>query len=219
MRKIIQLVVVSAALCTCSCVLHGQAAPARQKLALPSPEALVIDKSMPANGTLVMEVNVGGVKIVRSEQEKTIRLEIDPHAFYDDSAVKSWVRRFEVAGDRASIELKLPKHNESHTSPEVIVYLPAHTDLKMELGVGDLDVNGIEGNKDLHVGIGDLNVGIADGAQYNSIQTGTKIGDANDNVFRQHSSGFFPKTSHASTQGRFKLTATVGIGDVNVVQD
>jgi hypothetical protein len=199
--------------------LHAQDATARQKLDLPKPNLFVISKSLPAKGTLVMEVNVGEVRVVRSDEEKTIRLAIDPCAFYDDATVRSWVRRFDVAGDRASIDLKLPKHNDNHSSPSVTVYLPSQTDLKLELGIGDLTVKGIEGNKELHVGIGDLTVGVLDGAKYNEIRTGTKIGDADDAVSHERSDGFFPKTQHVSSQGIYKLHATVGIGDVNVVQD
>jgi hypothetical protein len=192
----------------------------RQKLDLPTPKPLVISKNLPEKGTLVMEVNVGEVRIVRSDEEKTIRMTIDPRAFYDDATVQSWVRRFDVAGDRASIDLKLPSHNENrHSSPSVTISIPAQTDLKVELGVGELSIKGIEGNKDLHVGIGDLTVGVTSVAKYNEIRTGTKIGDANDAVSQQHSGGFFPKTQHTSLQGLYKLHATVGIGDVNVVQD
>ena len=198
--------------------LAQQTAP-RQKLDLPKPDSLIVSKSLPAKGTLVMEVNIGDVKVIRSDQEHTIRLEIDPKQFLDTATVKSWVRRFDVAGDRAAIDLKLPKHNDNHTSPTVTVYIPAQTDLKLELGVGDLRVKGIEGNKELHVGIGDLVVGVTDGKKYNEIRIGTKIGDADDAVSSQRSSGFFPKTQHNSAQGIYKLHATVGIGDVNVVQD
>ena len=199
--------------------LYAQDASGREKLELPKAQPLVISKSLPAKGTLVMEVNIGEVRVVRSDEEKTIRLTIDPRAFYDDSTVQSWVRQFDVAGDRASIDLKLPKHNNNHSSPSVTVYLPSQTDLKLELGIGELTVKGIEGNKELHVGIGDLTVGVLDGAKYNEILTGTKIGDADDAVSKERSDGFFPKTRHVSSQGIYKLHATVGIGDVNVVQD
>ncbi len=193
--------------------------PPRQKLELPTPNALVINKSLPANGTVVMEMNFGEVRVVRSDDEKTIRLTVEPRGFYDDATVQSWVRRFDVAGDRASIELKLPKNEDNHRGATVTISVPPQTNLKLELGVGDLTVKGIEGNKDLHVGIGDLTVGVTDGAKYNEIRTGTKIGDADDGIFHQHSDGFFPKTQHSSLQGIYKLHATVGIGDVNVVQD
>jgi hypothetical protein len=191
----------------------------RQKLDLPKPQSLVMSKNLAANGTLVLDMNVGEVRIVRSDEQKTICLTIEPHGFYDDATVQSWVRRFEVAGDRASIELKLPKHTDNHDGARVTISLPSETDLKLQLGVGELSVKGIEGNKDLHVGIGQLTVGIKDSAKYNEIRTGTKIGNAQDGIFHQHSDGFFPKTQHSSLQGIYKLNATVGIGDVNVVQD
>ena len=206
------------AICLSVGVSHAQDA-SRQKLELPKPNALVMSKGLPENGTLVMEMNVGEVRVIRSDAQKTIRLTIEPHGSYDDATVQSWVRRFDVAGDRASIDLKLPKHNDNHQSPRVTIDIPAQTDLKLELGVGELSVKGIEGNKELHVGIGELTVGVTDGAKYNEISTGTKIGDAQDAVFHQRSDGFFPKTRHTSSQGSYKLHATVGIGDVNVVQD
>jgi hypothetical protein len=199
--------------------VHAQDATARQKLDLPKPNLFVLSKSLPAKGTLVMDVNVGEVRVVRSDEEKTIRLTIDPGAFYADATVRSWIRQFDVAGDRASIDLKLPKHNDNHSSPSVTIYLPSQTDLKLQLGIGDLTVKGIEGNKELHVGIGDLTVGVLDGAKYNEIRTGTKIGDAADAVSNKRADGFFPQTQHVSAQGIYKLHATVGIGDVNVVQD
>jgi len=190
----------------------------RQKLELPKPTPLVISKSLPENGTLVMEVNVGEVRVIRGDGQ-TIRLTIQPQGFYDDVTVQSWIRQFEVAGDRASIDLKLPKENDNHRGASVIVSLPAQTDLKIEMGVGDLSIKGIEGNKELHLGIGDLTVGVTDRTKYNEIRTGTKLGDAEDAVSHQHSDGFFPKTQHTSLEGIYKLHATVGIGDVNVVQD
>lgn len=200
-------------------ILVAQETAARKQLDLPKPAPLVITKSLPENGTLILEANVGEVRVVRGDEQKVIRLTIEPRAFYDDATVQSWVRRFDVAGDRATIELKLPKHNDNHQGARAVISLPAQTDLKLELGIGELSVKGIEGNKELHVGIGELSVGVTDSAKYNDIRTGTKIGDANDAVFHQHSGGFFPKTRHTSLEGIYKLHATVGIGDVNVVQD
>jgi len=132
--------------------MHAQDA-SRQTLELPTPKPLVMSKNLLANGTLVMEMNVGEIRVVRND-DKLIRLTIQPQAFYDDETVQSWVRRFDVAGDRASIELKLPKHQDNHQGATVTISLPSQTDLKLELGVGELSVKGIEGNKDLHVGIG-----------------------------------------------------------------
>lgn len=180
---------------------------------------LVISKSLPANGTLVLDANVGEVRIVHGDTQKTIQMTIDTRGNQDEATMRSWVRRFDVAGDRASIDLKLPNHTDNHNGVTVTISLPAQTDLKLDLGVGQLTVNGIEGNKELHVGIGQLTVGVADGAKYNDVNMEAKLGDTKDAVFHQHSGGFFPETRHTSLQGSYKLHATVGIGDVSIVQE
>ncbi|MCL6462896.1 MAG: hypothetical protein K6T49_00080 [Acidobacterium ailaaui] len=207
-------------LCLSSALLPAQDNTARQKLDLPKPAPSVLTKTLPDKGTLVMEVNVGELRIVRSKEDKTIQLTIDPKVFYDEATVRSWVRRFDVAGGRAFIDLKLPSHGDGHHSgPEITVAVPAQTDLKVEVGVGELTVKEVEGNKDLHVGIGELTVGAGDGSSYHEIQTSSKLGEAEDNTSHQHSEGFFPKTHRTSVQGLYRLQATVGIGQVNVVQD
>src|SRR5579862_2368614 len=102
-------------------ILRAQDVAPRQKLELPKPAPLVLSKGLPANGTLVLEMNVGEVRVVRSDEQKTIRLTIEPRGFYDDATVQSWVRRFDVAGDRASIELKLPKNEDNHRGATVTI--------------------------------------------------------------------------------------------------
>jgi hypothetical protein len=64
-----------------------------------------------------------------------------------------------------------------------------------------------------------VTVGVADGAEYNEIRTGSKIGQANDDISHEHSGGFFPSTKHVSAQGLYRLDATVDIGQVDVVHD
>jgi hypothetical protein len=181
----------------------------------------VVSKSFPTHGALMMEVNLGEVRIVRSDDSKTLRLTIEPRGEgYDDVTMQSWVRRFDVAGDRAAIAVKMPKQFHNNTSsPRVTVYLPAHTDIKFEMGAGQLTVKGIQGNKDLHVDVGQLTVGIEDSAEYSEIHTSSKLGQANDHVSDEHSGGFFPGTNHASAQGLYRLNATVDIGQVDVVHD
>jgi|GEM_PF-7113109 hypothetical protein len=208
------------ALLMSSVFVFAQDTAARQKLKLPQPAPLVVTKPFADNGTLVMNINVGEVRVVRSDVDKTIRLSIDSKIFYDDATVKSWVRRFDVAGSRASIDLRLPGHgNQHHGGPEITMSVPAQTDVKLDLGVGELTVKGVEGNKDLHVGIGEMNVGVADATKYHEIQTSSKLGEADDNTSSQHSNGFFPKTHRTSAQGMYKIHATVGIGQVNINQD
>lgn len=190
---------------------------------LQAQEALAISKSFPTHGTLMMEVNFGEVRIERSDETKTIRLTIDPRGgAYDAAEMQSWIQRFDVSGDHAALAVKLPQSfhgKDGSSSPRITVFLPTYTDIKFEMGAGQLTVKGIEGNKDLHIDIGQMTVGVTDSATYNEIRASAKLGQANDNLFGERSGGFFPRTAHDSAQGLYKLRATVDIGQVDIVRD
>jgi hypothetical protein len=126
-----------------------------------------------------------------------------------------------VSGDRAAIAVRLPKdlHHSNTSSPRVTVYLPSYTDIRLTLGAGQATVKGIEGNKDLHVDVGQLTVGVTDSAEYSEIRTSSKLGEAKDELSRKFAGGFFPATEHSSAQGLYKLDASVDIGQVSVVHD
>lgn len=192
-------------------------APARNKLDIEKPAPLVVSKSLAANGTLVLDVNVGDVRVVRNSVGQQIRLEIQPDHFEDSAAMRSWVKRFDVAGDRADVQIKLPKGD--HKGGDVTLYVPAETALNLHLGIGDLIIKGVTGNKDLHVGIGDLTVNLRDAKDYSHIEGSTRIGDVNDQLYHAHQSGFLGKTEHVSESGTYWLRAHVGIGDISFVPE
>ncbi|MBW4026919.1 MAG: hypothetical protein HIU93_05910 [Acidobacteria bacterium] len=191
----------------------------RRQLVFDKPAPLIVDKAVPSGSMLVLDMNVGDVKVVRNSDEHAIRLEIKPHHFDDEDTMSSWVREFDVAGDRATIRLKMPKgHDNNSHGGDVTIYVPRETSLKLDLGVGDLTVAEVEGSKDLHVGIGDLVVKIEDASQYGEVEGVTRIGDISDQLWQMHASGFLGKTEHHSQTGRYRLRASVGIGDVSFVK-
>ncbi len=184
------------------------------------PEPFVMERALPAGGTVVLEMNVGDVTIKPSSSADRIRLEIrTDHQDTQDSLAAS-VKRFDVTGDRAALELRIPKDHEHclscYSGSSVTLYVPAQSLLKVKLGVGDLTVQGVRGDKDLHVGIGDLRIGYDGNDEYAHIEASTHIGDINDPLRTGDASGFLAKSEDFSRQGRFHLRASVGIGDLNL---
>ncbi|MGC2619404.1 MAG: hypothetical protein WA414_10220 [Acidobacteriaceae bacterium] len=194
----------------------GAPATRRVQLKIAQPAPLIIDKPMAPGGTVVLDINVGDVKILPSK-DNHVRLEIDPKAFYDADTVAGWVHRFEVAANRASIDLQMPKSNHGHSSPEVTLYVPANGDLELSLGIGDLNVNGIRGDKDLHVGVGDLTVGFDSDSEYGHVVLSTRIGDVSDPLNPGGQHGFLGKDDEFNGKGHYHLRATVGVGDLSLV--
>jgi hypothetical protein len=203
--------------------LPAQPSPGSPKSNLSvAPGTLVLSEKLPSNGTLVLSVNVGDLRIAPSTDGNRLRLEI--HA--DNTSVDeehSWVKQFEVAGDRAMVEIRTPKDHKNcvscYSNLSVTVYIPRQTSIKLKLGVGDAAIHGIRGDKQIDVGIGDLKVGIRDPKEYAHVDISTRIGDIDDSIYHSASHGFLGKSVDIAQEGRYHLRAHVGIGDLKLVQE
>lgn len=181
----------------------------------------VQNRPLASGGTVVLTMNVGDVKIVPSGSDG-IRLEIQSTRDVDQQTVASWVRRFDVAANRATVEIQIPKkmHDCDDCSTHVILFVPQQSDLRADLDVGDLTIRGVQGNKDLHTGVGDLRVAVANPAEYGHVETHTRIGDVHDDL-NQHGApdGFLGKSEDFTLGGRYHLRASTGVGDVHISQE
>ena len=178
------------------------------------------DHSLASGGTVVVTLNIGDLKIVPNPNSDRLRLVIDTHRPVDQETMAGWVQRFDVAGDRAAIDIHIPKWKDNCNDDcggDVTLYVPAQSDIKADLGVGDLTVGAVRGNKDLHSGVGDLRVAVADPSEYGHVEIQTRIGDVHD-FLNQHGDpdGFLGKSEDFTLTGRYHLKASSGIGDVRI---
>jgi hypothetical protein len=184
------------------------------------PKPFVMERDLAAGSTVVLEMNVGDLTIKPTAGTNRIRLEIRTGREDAKEPLASSVRRFDVNGARAAIELHIPKDlyqcSSCNGGSKVTLYVPAQSLLKVKLGVGDLTVLGVRGDKELHVGIGDLRIGFDENDEYSHIETSTHIGDIGDPLHTGEASGFLGKSEDFSRQGHFHLRASVGIGDLNL---
>jgi hypothetical protein len=187
----------------------------RAKLDLPTPKPLVREADLGSGGNLTLEVNVGDVRILPAEPGGKLRLELAVKSFDDTAAARAWIREFFVTPGHGKIVLKMPMHG-AH-SGTITLYVPPTTNLKAGLDVGDMRVTGIAGDKDLKVGIGDLDVSVADPRAYHSVNASVRIGDVSDIIFKLSPSGFLGKSaSRQMADGQYRLRLHVIVGDISV---
>jgi hypothetical protein len=180
----------------------------------------VQEHPLAAGATVVLTMNVGDVKILPSGSDR-LRLEIHTNRAVDQQTMAGWLRRFEVATDRVTIQVHVPEpHDCDHCGSDVTLYVPERTDLKADLDVGDLTIRGIHGDKDAHTGVGDLRIVVDNPAEYGHVETHTRIGDVHD-VLNQSGEpdGFLGKSEDFTLNGRYHLRASTGIGDVHISKD
>jgi hypothetical protein len=175
---------------------------------------VVREASFAAGGVVILDANVGDVRVRPTDQEGKLRLVITAHKQEDATAAPRWVREFAANGSQAKIVLEMPKHGEHNF--DVTLYVPKRSDLRLNLEVGDLTIEGITGNADAEVGVGDLKITVPDPHAYRAVAMSVHIGDVHAGAFGLEPHGFLGKSVEREfSAGSYRLKLHTGIGDVS----
>ncbi|HEX6771361.1 MAG TPA: hypothetical protein VF126_04995 [Acidobacteriaceae bacterium] len=177
---------------------------------------VVREASFDVGGVVILDANIGDVRVLPTDKPGKLRLVITPHKEKDAQEAHEWVREFSANGSQAKIVIHTPKTGDH--SFEVTIYVPERSDLRLSLGVGDLTIRGISGNTDAEVGVGDLKVTVHNPHDYRSVAMSVHIGDVDASAFDLHPSGFLGKSVKGEfPAGNYRLKLHTGIGDVSCV--
>jgi hypothetical protein len=167
-----------------------------------------------AGGVVILDANVGDVRVMPTDHEGKLRLVITSRKADDATAAPHWIREFAVNGSQAKIVLQMPKHGEHNF--DVTIYVPKQSDLRLNLEVGDLTITGISGNTDAEVGVGDLKMTVPDPHAYRAVAMSVHIGDVHAEAFGLEPSGFLGKSVEREfNAGSYRLKLHTAIGDVS----
>lgn len=188
----------------------------QRKLDVAKPEPVVREAAFDAGGVVIVNANVGDLRLQPAEDDAHIRLVITSRKLDDAAAAPHWIREFAVNGSQAKIVLEMPKHGEHNF--DVTLYVPKRSDLRLNLEVGDLTIEGITGNTDAELGVGDLHMTVPDPHAYRAVAMSVHIGDVDAKAFGLEPSGFLGKSVQRQfSAGSYRLKLHTGIGDVSCV--
>ncbi len=91
--------------------------------------------------------------------------------------------------------------------------------MEVDLHAGKLVVRGVKGNKNLHVGSGDLTLREADPATYASVKAEVGLGELTDGVFHGKEGGVLGREMEVQGKGKYQLYMHLGIGDLQITQE
>ena len=190
------------------------AASAPPQASAQTSDSLLKTQAFAPGQTVRVDINVGDLHILPSPDDHQIRLEIQPKHGASSAEMQSWIRQFDVTGNQANVRLHMPKHGDR--SGQVTLYVPSTTALNVDLGVGDVVLDGISGDKDLSIDVGDLKIGGLNPSEYGIVKNGTGIGDVEDKVFSAQQSGWLGKSEKVTGSGKYHIRARVGVGDIRL---
>jgi hypothetical protein len=101
------------------------------------------------------------------------------------------------------------------SSFHAIIEVPRKTDLHVRLGSGDLHVGDVEGNKDIEIRAGSLELNALRPQDYAQADFSVRVGDVNAPMYMNAKNGFW-RSFKTSGPGKYYLHAHVDIGDLTL---
>lgn len=152
-------------------------------------------------GRIVIELSAGEHRISESA-DNTIRVH---WRVKDQDKAKDVDASTRVDGSEATIEIDGPR-NHFHT----VIEVPRRTDLSVRLTAGELDIAGIEGDKDVRLRAGELSIDVGNPDEYSNVEGSLWAGDIDAGPFAREASGLFRSIDwqgEGERELRFKLMA------------
>ncbi|MGH9730673.1 MAG: hypothetical protein ACRD4A_03160 [Candidatus Acidiferrales bacterium] len=167
----------------------------------------------PSGGQLRMHIRSSGVRITGTDENK-----IQIHFSCPNTDDLGNVRvAFEKNGNRGDLDITGGPNNNF----QITIELPRSSDLYVRMFAGELDINGITGNKDLQIHAGDLELSLDNPGDYAPVDLSVTTGDLEARAFGVSKGGLFRSfrtntALHKNAAGKYSLHAQVGAGDLTV---
>jgi hypothetical protein len=166
-----------------------------------------MEKAFVDNGKISIKLTAGLHRIARSDDDH-IRISWR----VDDEDIDDVETTIHVDGSSAKINIDGPRENF-----RTVIEVPGRSNLVVRLSAGELDIEHIEGSKDIELRAGELSIDVGDTDEYAQVKGSLWAGEIDAGPFNQEKSGLFRSvkwTGEGSHQLRFKLYA----GEVTLFQ-
>ena len=161
----------------------------------------------PSGSQLSIHVRSGDVRVVgRDDNKVTVR-----------ASAKDWEKakeikvRFERLANSGDLDISGGPRNDT----QITVEIPRATGLFVRMPAGHLEINDITGDKDVELHAGELIMGVGNPSDYSHVDASVTSGGLEASPFGEDHGGLF-RSFHKSGNGKYKLHAHVGAGDLNL---
>jgi hypothetical protein len=169
--------------------------------------ASTIERTFAAGGQIRMNLAAGEYEIVGSPAG---RIRVEATVRYADQ-LRDVRNQLDVRGGTA----RLTTDGPSHGGFNVMIEVPARSDLVVRLTAGELAVKGIEGNKDIELHAGELDIDVDRPDDYRHVDAGVWAGEIHAVPYRISKEGLF-RSFDWNGSGRYRLHAHLKAGELRL---
>jgi hypothetical protein len=161
------------------------------------------------NWPLAIELSSGDYQIVPSQSDCIAVV------YQENTPEETRKIEVQIASGHGQNTLKVagPKSNF-----HAVIEVPRKTDLHVRMTTGDLHVGDVEGNKDIEMRAGNLELNSLRPRDYAKADFSVRVGDLNAPSFKEVKSGMW-RSFHTYGPGKYRLHAYVGVGDLTLRTD
>jgi hypothetical protein len=131
-------------------------------------------------------------------------------------------------GDAQRIRFKLQENSNDETLTikgdlhkgndlRIRIEVPRKTSLRVEMSAGEVKVEEIEGDKDIHLYAGQITVSSTRTWDYRNVDVSVIIGAVNAPVYGEQKGGFFRSITKDTAGGEYSLHAHVTTGEIDLL--
>jgi hypothetical protein len=162
----------------------------------------------PSGSQLSIHVRSGDVRLVGRDDSK-VRVRVSGKG--DWERLREVRVRFERLENSGDLDISGGPKNDILITVEV----PRVTGLFVRMPAGHMEISDITGDKDVELHAGELIVGVGNPADYSHVDASVISGGIEAPPFGEDHGGLF-RSFHKSGNGKYKLHAHVGAGDLNL---
>lgn len=171
------------------------------------------EAAFPSGGQLRMHLRSSGVRISGSNENKiVIRFSASSRHAFDDVRVQ-----LKQNGNRGDLDIAGGPSNNF----QIDIDIPRQSDLYVRMFAGELDIDHVDGNKDLVIHAGQMDVSLPNANDYGPVKTSVTTGDLEASAFGVSKGGIFRSfqsntVPNQNAAGKYFLYAHVGAGELDI---
>lgn len=177
----------------------------REVLGRPDAAADTIEQAFKPGGRIRMDLSAGEYRIEGTPDDR-IRVNWtvgDTRRTHVDASA-------DIKGSDASLVVDGPSRKF-----RVRIEVPQRSDVEVRMTAGDLSLRGIEGNKDIELHAGEVDLDVVRASDYKKVDATVWAGDLHARPFNVMKEGLF-RSMHWQGQGKYELRAHIKAGELRM---
>ena len=165
-----------------------------------------VEKDFVSGGKVEMTLESGDYNIRASSDNRI-------HVRWNEASAKGVRVKLTTNGKSADLRVENTPHDNFHATIEV----PALTDVRVRFTAGNLEMNGIKGDKDIEANAGHLNISVGSSNDWSDVDASVTAGDLHAPAFKAATGGLF-RSFKWKGPGKYRLHVHLTAGDINLVK-